>query len=611
MMKIPKPPGEVTLADFKAQLNRPAAKFFFKSKDEEVGIVKEEVTDDTAILPLYSGRIVSWLVSGDSTGSDKASDRLRKTPDFDESDLTTLASGYTNASGVSRQQRQKKRHHRHHKPRHIDSVSQYGDQTDTGTELESMFDESEMTSMASYSTMTSIASMRKDRRRVFTKTRPTLPRGYSSTTIAESTISESMQIITVILKMETVNFLGISIMGQAGEEGAGGIFVGSIMRGGAVAADGRVKPGDLILKVNEVEFANLNNEEAVKVLREVVQQSGPITLVVARPTYDPVEELGFNARDEPIQPMDPALWVQQTQGRQALQFGGYPHGRSPTMSTMTSDSGSQATSNSMPESERDLITKLTLATPIHLVARTMAGPNSGLERKDHKWLKMVIPNSFLGSTAVDWLFSHVEGFIDRRHSKRYASLMLKDGYIKHTVNKISFSEQCYYVFGDVYATTKPQYKDLQKELSKLSTTTGSSESGGDGDTIGPLPPIVPWASDERLTTFSDRKGHRSATPDSASSSASSSGGQRTVGGASKGVKNHIRRHGSIISEASTNFTSVSQQCPGGDRGMPDMEKATGGQNNLAQMRDMSASASRVSFQAALEGNPCEYFIDYM
>ncbi len=89
-----------------------------------LSIVKEEVTDDTAILPLYSGRIVSWvsrgltphpppfisppdsppsfppspslsslphplslivspllsvhtqLVSGDSTGSDKASDRL-------------------------------------------------------------------------------------------------------------------------------------------------------------------------------------------------------------------------------------------------------------------------------------------------------------------------------------------------------------------------------------------------------------------------------------------------------------------------------------------------------------------------------------------------------
>ena len=37
LFKIPKPPSQVTLADFKAQLNRPAIKFFFKSKDEEVG----------------------------------------------------------------------------------------------------------------------------------------------------------------------------------------------------------------------------------------------------------------------------------------------------------------------------------------------------------------------------------------------------------------------------------------------------------------------------------------------------------------------------------------------------------------------------------------------
>lgn len=27
--------------------------------------------------------------------------------------------------------------------------------------------------------------------------------------------------------------------------------------------------------------------------------------------------------------------------------------------------------------------------------------------------------------------------------------MLKAGYIKHTVNKTTFSEQCYYVFGDL------------------------------------------------------------------------------------------------------------------------------------------------------------------
>ena len=29
--------------------------------------------------------------------------------------------------------------------------------------------------------------------------------------------------------------------------------------------------------------------------------------------------------------------------------------------------------------------------------------------------------------------------------------MLKAGYIRHTVHKLTFSEQCYYVFGDIYS----------------------------------------------------------------------------------------------------------------------------------------------------------------
>ena len=54
----------------------------------------------------------------------------------------------------------------------------------------------------------------------------------------------------------------------------------------------------------------------------------------------------------------------------------------------------------------------------------------------------------LGSDLVDWLHSNVEGFIDRRHARKYAALMLKHGFVRHTVNKITFSEQCYYIFGD-------------------------------------------------------------------------------------------------------------------------------------------------------------------
>lgn len=50
---------------------------------------------------------------------------------------------------------------------------------------------------------------------------------------------------------------------------------------------------------------------------------------------------------------------------------------------------------------------------------------------------------------VDWLFHHVEGFADRREARKYASNLLKAGFIRHTVNKITFSEQCYYIFGDL------------------------------------------------------------------------------------------------------------------------------------------------------------------
>lgn len=50
---------------------------------------------------------------------------------------------------------------------------------------------------------------------------------------------------------EKYNFLGISIVGQSNERGDGGIYIGSIMKGGAVAADGRIEPGDMLLQVKK------------------------------------------------------------------------------------------------------------------------------------------------------------------------------------------------------------------------------------------------------------------------------------------------------------------------------------------------------------------------
>ena len=63
-------------------------------------------------------------------------------------------------------------------------------------------------------------------------------------------------------------------MGQSNKGGEGGIYVGSIMNGGAVAQDGRIEPGDMILQVNDVSFENMSNDDAVRVLREAVMKPG-------------------------------------------------------------------------------------------------------------------------------------------------------------------------------------------------------------------------------------------------------------------------------------------------------------------------------------------------
>jgi hypothetical protein len=41
-----------------------------------------------------------------------------------------------------------------------------------------------------------------------------------------------------------------------------------------------------------------------------------------------------------------------------------------------------------------------------------------------------------GSDVVNWLFTKVQGFTEKREAKKYASQMLKTGFIKHTVNKV-------------------------------------------------------------------------------------------------------------------------------------------------------------------------------
>ncbi len=96
---------------------------------------------------------------------------------------------------------------------------------------------------------------------------------------------------------------------------------------------------------------------------------------------------------------------------------------------------------------------------MNAIMRQLRMPGSGLEVKDRTWLKLKISNAFLGSDLVEWLNSKVDGFQDRREARKFAVQMLKNGFIKDTVNKSTFSEQCYYTFGSDFSNL-PESKCL-------------------------------------------------------------------------------------------------------------------------------------------------------
>ncbi|KAM7412437.1 hypothetical protein PAMA_020022 [Pampus argenteus] len=424
--------------------------------------------------------------------------------------------------------------------------------------------------------------VRRQRRRHRKPKTQRMERSVSFSSVTDSTMS--LNIITVTLNLERYSFLGISIVGQSNDRGDGGIYIGSIMKGGAVAADGRIEPGDMLLQVNDINFENMSNDDAVRVLREIVHKPGPVTLTVAK-CWDPNPRGCFTLpRSEPVRPIDPAAWVSHTAamtGRLLPHYGVHED------------------------------KQLTIHSDMTAVVKAMANPELGLEVRDRMWLKITIPNAFIGSDVVDWLHRNVEGFTDRREARKYAGNLLKAGYIRHTVSKVTFSEQCYYVFGDLCG-------DLG--VMSLLDHDGASSRGGtsEHDPLAPAsgppwPPAFPYqypiphpySSPHPLPQLPTWVGGGGSQHSEGSCSSGSNCGDDQMEG---------RGGGDSQSEPT--------KCSGDDSAGQLLSSSSGLHGNKdcpsppsGQVRDLSSippevSASRQSFHLAM-GNPGDFFVDVM
>ncbi|XP_073512953.1 segment polarity protein dishevelled homolog DVL-1 isoform X3 [Phyllobates terribilis] len=620
LVKLPVSPEKVTLADFKNVLsNRPVHnyKFFFKSMDQDFGVVKEEISDDNAKLPCFNGRVVSWLVLAESSHSDGGSQSTESRTDLPppiertggigdsrppsfHPNAGSSRDGLDNETGTdSVVSHRRERHRRKNREAHddvpringhpkVERIREAGGYDSTSTVMSSELESSSFvdsdednTSRLSSSTEQSTSSrlIRKHKRRRRKQKMRQIDRSSSFSSITDSTMS--LNIITVTLNMEKYNFLGISIVGQSNDRGDGGIYIGSIMKGGAVAADGRIEPGDMLLQVNDVNFENMSNDDAVRVLREIVSKPGPISLTVAK-CWDPTPRSYFTIpRAEPVRPIDPAAWITHT----SALTGTYPrYGMGPSMSIITCTSSSLT--SSIPESEKLEESSLSVKSDMATIVKVMQLPDSGLEIRDRMWLKITISNAVIGADVVDWLYTHVEGFKERREARKYASSMLKHGYLRHTVNKITFSEQCYYVFGDLCGSSK---------------SSGSSRSNREGK-----------------RSSGREKDRKSTGSGSGSDHAASSGGRKS----DRPLSQHSHRsHSSVPRSERSHRSSHYSHGPPGLPPLYSLPKigskvyGTSGPPGGPPVRELGnvppeLTGSRQSFQKAM-GNPCEFFVDIM
>uniref|UniRef100_A0A8C7FYR8 Dishevelled segment polarity protein 2 n=1 Tax=Oncorhynchus kisutch TaxID=8019 RepID=A0A8C7FYR8_ONCKI len=653
LVKIQIPAENITLLDFKQVLNKPNYKFFFKSMDQDFGVVKEEISDDSSKLPCFNGRVVSWLVSSDTPGAAEPVPPVLPPPPAEvrppPSPPPPLPpppvertggigdsrppSFHPNAAGSvenldDQTETESVVSYRRERPRHREAMEQHGEHsapmngqsrmerhlagyesatTVMSSELDttSFCDSEDDDTMSRFSSSTeqSTASRLLKRHRRRKKQRPPrLERASSFSSVTDSTMS--LNIITVTLNMEKYNFLGISIVGQSNERGDGGIYIGSIMKGGAVAADGRIEPGDMLLQVNDINFENMSNDDAVRVLREIVHKPGPIILTVAK-CWDPSPQGYFTLpRNEPIRPIDPAAWVSHS----VALAGAYPpYTGSSALSTITT--------TSVTETERFDDFNLSLHSDMASVAKAMASPESGLEVRDRMWLKITIPNAFLGSDVVEWLYHHIEGFQDRREARKYASNLLKAGFIRHTVNKITFSEQCYYIFGD--------FSDYMANLSLIDNDGSSGAS--DQDTLAPLPlpGATPWPLLHSFPSFQYPHPHPYSShfaPGSTGTASQHSEGKGEVGKEGKlsgvgvtSVANHPHPHMGPPNMGHPH--QYPQQHPSVPMHPGMGPSVPGGPPGAPPTRDLGSvppelTASRQSFHLAM-GNPSEFFVDVM
>ncbi|XP_003744538.1 segment polarity protein dishevelled homolog DVL-2-like [Galendromus occidentalis] len=417
LVKLPIAIGKLTLKDFKRSLPRTNFKFFFKSVDPEFGVVKEEITNDSAVLPSFKGRVVSWLVT------EKITETLTRHAPLRESKQLGQKQAANNI---------------YEKIQTRERLRSVGSSTDSESiELRNILEPCSP-DLSSRMTTRSLETVYTHRAGDY-ENYPTLgrhevlmPSEATSTLGATEVAGDDQNLILVELTLtESTPSLGIHVADSPG----GDLLIDRIIEGSLVCLDGRIGVGDKLLKINGTPLQHLSSSEATNVMRSITSTTKEVALLIGKRSQSPYGKF--------IRPIDPGAWVAHTEA--ALQEGTWENDFAQIpFAAATSTMELTPPSSTVHSWGPDGTDEKSVEDALSEIVSAMARANSGLRIKDRKWLSFHFRNAAVGTEIVDWLQRY--GAFERKHAKLLAENMFKGGLIRNPLVKKRFKKKSIYTF---------------------------------------------------------------------------------------------------------------------------------------------------------------------
>uniref|UniRef100_A0A914MNV1 Uncharacterized protein n=1 Tax=Meloidogyne incognita TaxID=6306 RepID=A0A914MNV1_MELIC len=308
MSELPIPPDRLTLGDFKHAFNRKGYSYFCKEWDPNLKReVKVEIVNDRQLLRKSVNGLIELFLLSQQNSTQPFSNTTTNLGADQESDLQTLIS---KRAGENLAEMYNSTSEDPYNRTSVSSSSIFQRRPLPGAPMPSAESTAESAAERTLLVNTSAARQKRLRKQ----------RYVPSTISSESESTYSLpRIEEVKLRLQDAP-LGISVASQCGS-----IFIYHIQHGSAAERCCRLEVGDQIVQIDETRFEDLNEKQALEVLKKLNSVKKTITMYVAKRARTNGGESSEDHKSDPLsllcetQQLDISQWVESTTNKNCVE----------------------------------------------------------------------------------------------------------------------------------------------------------------------------------------------------------------------------------------------------------------------------------------------------